>query len=109
FPGVGAKAAGDMAKQIDGGAYDGARTPVDFAQGLNVDLFAGAHDKHLHVQYREPGAPAPGGPAMVVQQRLDNFGFAKLEHLAGNVGYLKLEMFAEPAAAGDTAAAAMRF
>jgi C-terminal processing protease CtpA/Prc len=38
-----------------------------------------------------------------------NFGFEKLERLAGNIGYLDLRGFPPPQMMGDTAAAAMTF
>ena len=38
-----------------------------------------------------------------------NFGFEKVERLAGNVGYLDLRGFLPPQVMGDTAAAAMNF
>ena len=41
--------------------------------------------------------------------RLQNFGFARLERLTGNVGYIKLDRFETPSVAGETAAAAMQF
>jgi C-terminal processing protease CtpA/Prc len=50
---------------------------------------------------------------MMEQQRAQlarfNFGFQKLERLAGNIGYLDLRAFAPAALTGETAAAAMNF
>jgi C-terminal processing protease CtpA/Prc len=46
---------------------------------------------------------------MLARLRRNNFGFAKLEHLAGNVGYLDLRGFNEARWAGRTAVAAMNF
>ena len=111
FPDVGEKAAARIAERLGAGAYDAAQTPVDFAQLLTDDLRAVAHDKHLGVDFHPPGGAPPsfGDPDIAAQLRLDNFGFTKVEHLGGNVGYLKLDMFADPSMAGDTAAAAMRF
>lgn len=43
------------------------------------------------------------------ESRRDNFGFRKVERLAGNVGYLDFRVFASPAEAGPTAVAAMNF
>jgi C-terminal processing protease CtpA/Prc len=41
--------------------------------------------------------------------RSTNYGFHKLEHLAGNVGYLDLRAFNDARWAGETAIAAMKF
>jgi len=38
-----------------------------------------------------------------------NCGFEKVEHLSGNLGYVKFNMFAEPDVCGPTAVAAMNF
>jgi hypothetical protein len=43
------------------------------------------------------------------ESRRDNFGFRKVERLAGNVGYLDFRVFESPADAGPTAVAAMNF
>jgi C-terminal processing protease CtpA/Prc len=40
-------------------------------------------------------------------ERLQNYGFARVERLPGNVGYLDLRSFANAAIGGETAAAAM--
>jgi hypothetical protein len=44
-----------------------------------------------------------------LEARRDNFGFRKVERMAGNVGYLDFRMFASPDQAGPTAIAAMNF
>jgi retinol-binding protein 3 len=38
-----------------------------------------------------------------------NCGFEKVEHLSGNIGYIKFNMFADPDVCGPTAVAAMNF
>jgi hypothetical protein len=43
------------------------------------------------------------------ESRRDNFGFRKVERLAGNIGYLDFRVFASPDQAGPTAIAAMNF
>ena len=45
----------------------------------------------------------------LLEARRDNFGFRKVERLAGNIGYLDFRMFASPDEAGATAIAAMNF
>jgi retinol-binding protein 3 len=54
------------------------------------------------------GRPGPGERERLRRGgALRNFGFERVERLPGNVGYLDLRGFADPALAGDLAAAAM--
>ena len=95
------------------GAYDAIREPEAFAKQLTDDLQAISHDQHLRVRTEEQkpsGDPKrPPFPRTEEEFRRRNFGFEKVELLAGNIGYLDLRMFASPDLAGDTAAAAMNF
>jgi len=54
--------------------------------------------------------PKPN-PEEIAQQRKQmekmNCGFDKVEHLSGNVGYLKFDFFGDPDVCGPTAVAAM--
>jgi C-terminal processing protease CtpA/Prc len=104
--------------------YDNYANGIMFAMRLNDDLADIAHDKHLRVNYsarpmppdepRPAGAP-PRAPSPDDQARerefLDriNCGFVKAEQLAGNVGYLKFNMFADVDQCAATASAAMTF
>jgi len=86
---------------------------------LTEDLRRLSGDPHMLVDYFvEPRAfpPPPAGAADPTSEadqrltlRLQNFGFARVERLPGNVGYLKLDRFAPPALAAENAAAAMQF
>ncbi len=85
---------------------------------LTDDFQAVSHDKHLHVNYsaiKMPEHPkdAKPSPEEVAQERKEieqmNCGFEKVEHLSGNVGYLKFNFFADPDVCGPTAVAAMNF
>ena len=66
------------------------------------------------IQQGPPPPPPPGG-AQTLEDRQrtilgrQNFGFARVERLAGNIGYLDLRGFMPPAVAGETATAAMTF
>lgn len=93
--------------------YDRLSNAETLAQTLTTQLQEISHDKHLRVL-------ATTGEGARFAQRLDpaqnrlaglkrNFGFEKLERLAGNVGYLDLRGFEDPASAGATLAAAMNF
>jgi retinol-binding protein 3 len=91
--------------------------PKDFADAVNKVIESVANDRHLRLSWsREPLPPLPTGepdPAIVAQMvammAKQNFGFAKVEVLDGNIGYLKMDMLARAQDAGPVLAAAMSF
>ncbi|HEU5103406.1 MAG TPA: hypothetical protein VFU22_30505, partial [Roseiflexaceae bacterium] len=113
----------EIAEQMDAairakagsGAYDDITTLECFCERLTEDLQAISHDKHLRLFYHaepapddEPDQPTP---AQIEQFRYEmgllNFGFARVERLPGNVGYLDLHGFFPASLGGETAVAAM--
>ena len=85
---------------------------------LTDDLRKLSGDPHFRVDYfvvprKFPPDVAGTDPVSEADRtlafKLQNFGFARVERLAGNIGYLKLDRFAMPSVAGETAAAAMQF
>lgn len=98
------------------GEYDAIADPNTFAARLTDDLQAVSHDKHLEVNYSpyklppEDHHPSPDEDARRRKMlERTNCGFEKLEILARNIGYLKFNMFADPAICGPTVVAAMNF
>jgi hypothetical protein len=100
------------------GDYDSMTNGSAFAAKLTDDLQAVSHDKHLRVNYspvKMPDRPADAKPSpeeiAQYHQEMErmNCGFDKVEHLPGNVGYVKFDMFADPEICGPTAVAAMNF
>ncbi|HEU4928566.1 MAG TPA: S41 family peptidase [Candidatus Krumholzibacteria bacterium] len=100
------------------GDYDDIATGSVLAERLTKDLQAVTPDRHLKVFFSaepRPTQDTPGEPSEEekAQKRLGairrNFGIERAEHLDGNVGYLKLTKFDDPAFAGETLAASMRF
>jgi hypothetical protein len=84
------------------GEYDRITSARVFAESLTAHLQAVSHDRHLRVRYSFEPLPARSdqdGPdsAMRAQARTFgqrvNFGFERVERLAGNVGYLELRSF----------------
>jgi hypothetical protein len=117
FPETAKKMEEHMRSQLKSGAYDRLGRMDTFADKLTEDLRSVSHDLHLGVGW-DPESPAghPGGPPPADQQarfaaesRRDNYCFHKVEHLAGNVGYLKLDCFAPAELGGGAAVAAMGF
>ena len=118
----------DVAKKIDdairarqqGKEYDGIASGRQFAQLLTEHLREVSGDLHLSVNLipQGPLPPPPTGAGGIVQTLEErqrtlagqrNFGFARVERLAGNIGYPDLRGFMAPAVAGETATAAMTF
>ena len=104
------------------GAYDDLADPVLFAQTLTDDLRQVSQDHHFYIGYdpreadlvraQESESEQDAQRAFEIQQergRLNNYGFRKVENLAGNVGYVDIRFLSNAEYAGRTAAAAMNF
>jgi hypothetical protein len=100
------------------GEYDAITDGNVLARMLTDDFQQVSHDKHLHVNYdpmKIPDRPDDAKPSPEDTARFRgqmekmNCGFEKVEHLSGNVGYVKFNMFADPEMCGPTATAAMNF
>jgi hypothetical protein len=117
FPETAKKMEEHVRSQLKSGAYDRLGTMEAFTQKLTEDLQSVSHDLHLRVRWNpEPPPGETGGPTpaerearFAAQMRRDNYCFRKVEHLAGNVGYLKLDCFADAGLGGGAAVAAMGF
>ena len=94
-----AEQAGKFVQSEQGkGVYANAKSPQDFAERLTHDLQNVTHDKHMRVfpappQPEEKDDEAARELRFVRQDARNNFGFVKVERLAGNVGYLDLRGF----------------
>jgi hypothetical protein len=98
------------------GEYDTVKDGEKFAALLTTHLQEVSHDKHLRLNFsvvRYPDDLATPSPQQVAEARRmserTNCGFEKVEVLAGNVGYVKFNVFVEPALCAPTAIAAMNF
>lgn len=104
------------------GAYDQLEDPAAFCAVVRQNLHDISKDNHFFLEYNPERAARIQAEAAGMQEeaeraksefreqdRVINFGFRKLEILPGNVGYLDLQLFADPANGGDTAVAAMAF
>ena len=86
------------AKQREGG-YDGITDATIFANVLTADLRTFGHDKHLRVHASDTALPRSAAPSREQQDEIRRqmaargYGVAKVETLAGNVGYLDLQGF----------------
>jgi len=118
FPDVGERAARALRDKLKRGRYDRVTGAKAFGDSLNADLRAVAHDLHLRVHYFNRPLPPAGADAapsaeelarMAAQSRSRNYGFERVERLAGNVGYIDLRAFEASPEAGQVAEAALAF
>jgi hypothetical protein len=96
FPKVGEEAAARIDAALAAGDYDGFTDPAAFADRLQSDVEAIAHDKHLHIISLAAAPPAPlaGAPAPPRAEA----GIVRADRLAGGVGYIELIGFPPPEA-----------
>lgn len=118
FPEVAEKMETFVIQRFKSGAYDGVGSISEFTEILTTDLREVSKDKHLGIRHTPEPAPPDNESeeekqkrmeSMLSRMRAENFAFKKMEHLAGNVGYLRFDAFHDARWAGDTAVAAMNF
>jgi hypothetical protein len=107
-----------LRRKMSSGGFDSIADPKAFADSVNAVIASVAHDKHLGLSWSpEPLPPLgadgePDAATIAIQQammRRLNFAIPKAEVLEGNIGYLKMNLFARAQNAGPTLAAAMAF
>jgi hypothetical protein len=113
FPDVAKRTASRLEAQQRRGDYRGITDGEVFAVRLSDDLTALSGDKHFGVDYftrdmppEEPSSRPHPDPRKLAAS---NCGFEKADHYPPNIGYLKLNVFAEPDLCTSTAVAAMNF
>lgn len=119
FPDEGLAMAAQVRRKQAQHGYDSITSARQLADMLTHDLREVSHDRHLAVHYSQsvvrpfPFPPPPPPVELVSRQQQTfsraNFGFAKVEILTGNVGYLDLRGFMPPAWIGDTLVGTMAF
>jgi C-terminal processing protease CtpA/Prc len=115
FPDIAETMSKHIHKRAEAGAYNDITSLAEFTRRLTTDLVSASQNEHLEVLVYED---RNGGQQTAEQDRWDhyvedmrylNYGFTKLERLAGNVGCLELRQFVYPSIAGRTAVGAMSF
>jgi len=119
FPAVGEKVATMLEQRQTRGEYGSVSSAKAFSELVTRQMFEVTRDKHLRMLYSAQVVPQfpvitpktmpPPSPIMLAQLRANNYEFEKVERLAGNVGYLKLNAFVEAERGGSVAAGAMAF
>ena len=118
--------AAEMSDYIQGKLEAGSYSTIDdvhvLAERLKVDMQHVTSDEHIRLRH-DPDAFArlkaqdarpdtdddPNVQIFIERERYDNFGFKRVERLAGNIGYIRLDAFVNVEWAGKTAAVAMNF
>ena len=118
FPDVAKKMEQSIRERVEKKEYDQITSSKEFATKLTDDLQSVSHDKHLRVRYSHDAIPERGDRREPTadereQRKRDltwmNHGFAKVERLPGNIGYLEFLNFLDADLGADTVAAAMNF
>jgi len=115
YPELAKKMADHLRARDSKGKYNSISDGDAFAAQLTADLLEVSHDKHLAVFYQPYKFITPSPPLTLDQITEDRKAMARdcgvrnVDVLANNVGYLKLDYFADPLACGKTAAAAITF
>src|SRR5687767_7963184 len=118
FPEVAKKMEQSIRERVAKKEYDQITSARQFATTLTKDLQGVSNDKHLRVRYshapipeREPRREATAEEREQRRRDLNwtNHGFAKVERLRGNIGYLEFVNFMDEELGADTVAAAMNF
>lgn len=109
FPEVARQMRESVQNRLLAGEYESITGAPEFAAKLTADLQAISRDKHLRVRLTGGG----GGPTRMRRGAMQqgsgegDGGFAKVELMPGNVGYIDLRGFLPPHAAAEQAANAM--
>lgn len=116
FPEVAGKMTQAVRQRQADKEYAAVKTGQELAELLTKHLQEVSKDKHLRVMCSSEKLPKPEKeptPEMKERRRQqilkNNAGYVKVERLGGNVGYLRLDGFADAADAAGPAAAAMSF
>ena len=117
FPDVARKMAEAVRARAARGEYDAITDGDALADRLTEDLRAVSRDRHLGVSFSPVKLPPPpsGGPSPAAREQFrrqlaqTNCAFERVERMAGNVGYLKFNGFADAELCAPTVQAAMAF
>ncbi len=119
FPDVAKAMEQSVHERMRKGEYDKITSPSELAEMLKSNLREVSKDNHIDVVFSSDSLPPMGETereetAAERENRRRNSaqannGFLKVERLRGNIGFLDIDSFVDPAFGGDTAAAAMNF
>ncbi len=117
FPDMAEKLCAGLQKHLDDGDYDDITEDEFFAYALTTHMQEICHDEHLWVKWHLNSLPDEEAlrsskewrESQQLQAKVNNYGFYKVERMAGNIGYVDIRYFHRPSWGGDTAVAALNF
>ena len=117
FPDVAEKICACLQKHLDGGDYDDITEGEFFAYALTSHMQEICQDEHLWVKWHSEPLPdeetvrlsETWREAQQLQAKVNNYGFYRVERMAGNIGYADIRHFHRPSWGGEIAVAAMNF
>jgi hypothetical protein len=90
------------------GAYLKLTSANEFAAAVSRDMQEVSHDLHMKIRFR-PDAPGTGKPMPREEaDKRSNYGLKKVEILDGNIGYIRIDRFADAERGGPVISAAMK-
>lgn len=114
FPDVAKHMKNLLYEKVSEGEYYEVSNGASLAEKITQDLQKLSHDKHLFITFSDTVLPSQqydmiNDESLLIRQKLNNYGFERVERLPGNIGYIVINEFAYPEHAGSTAAHAMSF
>jgi len=117
FPDVAEKICAGLQKHLDSGDYDDITEGEFFAYALTTHMQEICQDEHLWVKWYLESLPdeetlrlsETWREAQQLQAKVNNYGFYRVERMAGNIGYADIRHFHRPSWGGEIAVAAMNF
>jgi hypothetical protein len=107
FPDVGAKIATMLEKRRARGEYNSLTSAKEFGDLLTKQMFEIAHDGHLNIWYSSEALRPTPKPREAPKAKLRKTAVGTVEHLSGNIGYMKLNAFPDAGLYGAEVAGAM--
>ena len=98
-----------LLKELKEGGFDNFKEKNALANHLSDILVTWSNDKHFRIMAAEPAGERLMMPSSYDHIAKDNYAFKKMEHLNGNIAYIKFNRFIPPAYSGSLITSAMLF
>lgn len=99
----------NLLKELKKGEFDQFKEKNALAEHLSNLLVTWSNDRHFLIMKAEPAGQRLVMPSSYDHLAKDNYAFEKLEHLNGNIAYIKFNRFIPPSYSGSLISSAMLF